>query len=679
MHIRLSRSQTRAGGGKDLTVGLLVGALFGFLQVPGVGHLLERLPVSSHLRFLAFSWYGYALLGLAAAWACGKLRPGRTWAPAGAAAAGVWLEVASGGDGAASLPRVTLAVFAAALAFLGLSWAGRRLPVLREPGIWAAANLAGFFLAGVLTRSRPVFAHGIGPGGLQLLAPALLVPMFVLLLGAKGRPEWRPALAGAASALALLTLAVPGDQTAAAAPVGEEINVLLITVDTLRADHVGSYGGTVPTPTFDALAREGVLVETAISPIPLTAPSHATLLTGLQPANHGLLLNLPMPLRNGVRTLPEVLADRGYRTAAFVAGFTLKSRVSPLFERFQLYDDDFSRVPLVPEPILSTSLARLPLREMGKPLAWRERNGERTVRAASDWLRRNGTAGPFFLWVHLWDPHGPYLPPPDFVRRFAPGGLGAYRGDWYAVPVGKRREFLADPQEVGTLRALYAAEVAYADREAGRLLALVRDLGLLERTLVVLTSDHGESLTEHGYYFNHAASVHETTLRVPLILRFPEGRWAGRRISRVAGLADVAPTVREVLALRAPRRMDGVSFLRDLEGAGNPAVPVLAAVFPGEIPGGQSLFAVRTADHKYIWSSPWWAGHILIPEREELYDLRRDPGEIVDLAAREPGRLARFRAHAEPYRRRWLAPAAPGRASPGEEELRELRSLGYMQ
>ena len=174
------------------------------------------------------------------------------------------------------------------------------------------------------------------------------------------------------------------------------------------------------------------------------------------------------------------------------------------------------------------------------------------------------------------------------------------------MPVGKRREFLADPQEVRTLRALYAAEVAYADREAGRLLAQVRDLGLLERTLVVLTSDHGESLTEHGYYFNHAASLHEPSLRVPLILRFPEGRWAGRRISRVAGLVDVAPTIREVLGLRAPRRMDGVSFLRDLQGAGNPAAPVLAAVFPGEIPGGKSLFAVRTENHKYIWSSSWW-------------------------------------------------------------------------
>ncbi|HYO16176.1 MAG TPA: sulfatase-like hydrolase/transferase [Thermoanaerobaculia bacterium] len=650
-----------------------------------MGHLLERLPVSSQLRFLAFSWYGYALLGLVATWVCGTLArvsrgkpgPGRIWAPAGAAAAGAWLEVASGGDGAASLPRVVLALLAAALAFLGLSWTARRLRVLREPGIWAAANLAGFFLAGVLTRSRPAFAHGIGSEGVLLLAPALLAPTMVLLLGASGRLGWRPAVAGAASTLALLTVAVPGDRTAAAA--GREINVLLITVDTLRADHMGSYGGTVPTPTFDALAGEGVLVETAISPIPLTAPSHATLLTGLQPANHGLLLNLPMPLRPGVRTLPEVLSDRGYRTAAFVAGFTLKSRVSPLFERFQLYDDDFSRVPLVPEPILGTSLVRLPLREMGKPLAWRERNGERTVRAASDWLRRNGTAGPFFLWVHLWDPHGPYLPPPDFVRRFAPGGPGPYRGDWYAVPVGKRREFLADPREVRTLRALYGAEVAYADREAGRLLALVRDLGLLERTLVVLTSDHGESLTEHGYYFNHAASLHEPTLRVPLILRFPEGRWAGRRISRIAGLADVAPTIREVLELRAPRRMDGVSFLRDLQGAGNPAAPVLAAVFPGEIPGGKSLFAVRTAEHKYIWSSPWWAGHILMPEGEELYDLRRDPDELLNLAAREPELLARYRAHAEPYRRRWLAPASPGRALPGEEELRELRSLGYMQ
>ena len=125
--------------------------------------------------------------------------------------------------------------------------------------------------------------------------------------------------------------------------------------------------------------------------------------------------------------------------------------------------------------------------------------------------------------------------------------------------------------------------------------------------------------------------------------------------------------------------MDGVSFLRDLEGVGNPAAPVYAAVFPGEIPGGKSLLAVRTADHKYIWSSPWWAGHILRPEREELYDLRRDPGEIRNLAALEPELLARYRAQLQPYRRRWLAPGSQARVSPGEEELKELRSLGYMQ
>jgi arylsulfatase A-like enzyme len=685
MRIRLSRSEAWARGGKDLNVGLLMGALFGLLQVPGVNHLLERLPVSSQLRFLAFSWSAYALLGLAATGTCGILArvlrgapgPGRIWAPVGAVAAGIWLEVASRGEGSVSLWRVILALLGAALASLGLSWTARRLPFLREPAIWASANLVGLLLALLFVRSSPASAHGTGPGGALLFLSAFLVPLLVLLPVARGHPGWRPAVAGAGSALALLlTAAVPQVRTAVAP--GEALNVLLITVDTLRADHVGSYGGAVPTPSIDALAREGVLVETAISPIPLTAPSHATLLTGLQPANHGLLLNLPMPLRSGVRTLPEVLAARGYRTAAFVAGYTLKSRVSPLFERFQLYDDDFSRVPFVPEPILSTSLVRLPLREMGKPLVWRERSGERTARAASDWLRRNGTAGPFFLWVHLWDPHGPYRPPPDFVRRFSPRGLGRFRGDWYAAPVEERRELLADSEELQTLRALYAAEVAYADREVGRLLALVRDLELLNRTLVVLTADHGESLTEHGYFFNHSASLHEPVLRVPLILRFPEGRWAGRRISRIAGLVDVAPTIREVLGLRAPRRMDGLSFLRDLEGAEPPGAPVLAAVFEGEIPGRKSLFAMRTAEHKYIWSSPWWAGHRLVPQREELYDLVRDPGETQDLAVREPALLARFRELAEPYRRRWLA-SSPGEVSPGEESLEELRSLGYMQ
>jgi arylsulfatase A-like enzyme len=622
MAFRLARPGQGGASRGELLSGLLLGALFGFLQMLEAGSVLSRLPAPSQLRYVAFTWCSYAALGWLAAWLCR-----RAWAAAAALAAGVWLEIVTRGGAPASLPRHAAALLAAGLVFLAASRAARRLPALQAPKLWAAANLAAFLLLGFRFWASPAEASGAA--------------------GAH-----RP-------------------------------NVLLITIDTLRADHVGCYGSrTARTPAMDALAREGVVVETAISPIPLTGPSHTTLLTGLYPARHGVTLNQPIPLKAGVRTLPEILASQGYATAAFVSGITLKDQVSTLPERFQLYDADFSRIPFVPELLLSNSLARLALRETGQPSGWFERKAERTVEAASRWLRSRGDGGePFFLWVHLYDPHGPYTPPPPFDRVDGSLDGGRTHGDWYGVPVEERGEILADPRELRVLRALYAGEVSYADQQVGRLLATLRSLGLMERTLTVLTSDHGESLTEHGYYFDHSVALYEPDLRVPLLLRLPGRKWAGSRIQRLAGLTDVTPTVLDLLGLPIPRRLDGSPLLRDLATAAKagpaPVPAVVSAVFQGEIAGAKKLLALRTREHKYIRVSPWWGDHLLIPGREELYDLVRDPGEEHDLAAREPALLSRYRALAEPYWRGWLVPTRAGERS--REGEKELRALGYLQ
>jgi arylsulfatase A-like enzyme len=193
---------------------------------------------------------------------------------------------------------------------------------------------------------------------------------------------------------------------------------------------------------------------------------------------------------------------------------------------------------------------------------------------------------------------------------------------------------------------------------------------------VVFTADHGESLTEHGYYFDHSAELYDPSLRVPLILRFPGRRWAGTRISRLAGLTDVTPTILDALRLPVPRRIDGRSLLASLEktegAAPAPEVPVVSAVF-----NRRQLLSVRTRGHKYVWTSPWWAGCQLFPEAEELFDLARDPGETNNLAVLEPALLARFRTLAAPYRP-WLAPLRDsGEISAGDRQT--LRSLGYLQ
>ena len=692
MTFRLVRSGRGGASWGDLLSGLLLGALFGFLQIPETGSVLTTLPASSQLRYAAFTWYSYAALGWLAAWLCGKATG--SWAAAAAPAVGVWLEIVARGDGPAPLPRHAAALLAAGLVFLAISRAARRFPALQAPALWAAANLAGFLLLGLRFWSSPARAHGVEPLSLLLLAPALLLPLGILLRGLRPRRALRPVVATAASCLALLALAGTRSSDTAGTAREKRPNVLLITVDTLRADHVGCYGSrtarTPATPAMDTLAREGVLVETAISPIPLTGPAHTTLLTGLYPARHGVTLNQPVPLKTGVRTLPEILAGQGYATAAFVSGITLKNFASALPGRFQLYDADFSRVPFVPELLLSNSLARLALREMGKPSGWFERKAERTVEAASRWLRNQEDGEkPFFLWVHLYDPHGPYTPPPPFdtlftIRDGAEDG-GRTRGNWYGVPVQKRGEFLADPRELRILSALYAGEVSYADQQVGRLLATLRSLGLLERTLVVLTSDHGESLTEHGYYFDHSVQLYDADLRVPLLLRLPGSldgkKWAGSRIQRLSGLTDVTPTVLDLLGLPIPRRVDGSPLLRDLAKGGPAATPppVISAVFQGEIAGAKSLLALRTREHKYIRVSPWWGDHLLIPGHEELYDLARDPGENHNLAAQEPALLARYRSLAEPYWSGWLLPAQAGAGERTLEGAEELRALGYLQ
>jgi arylsulfatase A-like enzyme len=665
-----------------LVSGSLAGALLGLLQVPALGDAAWRLAADSQIRSAALAWLVYALLGLGASLVTLLLARGR-WPAAGALAAGLAVEVLArveglaGGVGALSI---------GALAFFGVDRAARRLGAVRSPALWAALNLLGLGLTGAWIWATPAAGHGVGLPALALAAAVILLPSAVLarsLLGRRKR-SWRTATAlpAAGIVLALVAGAAGSGGTAAEPPAGMP-NVLLLTLDTLRADHLGCYGNPrVETPAFDTLAAEGIRVETALSPIPLTNPAHTTLLTGFQPAYHGVTANAPLPLRRGVPVLPEVLAARGYRTAAFVSGVTLKPALSRLFERFEVYDADFSRLPGTPESLLRTSLGRIAVRALGKPSwGWHERFADATVSAAEAWLGRHD-GSPFFLWVHLYDPHGPYLPPSPFDRMYDPRGPGRTRGDWYKVPLERRDEVLGDAREVKNLKALYAGEVSWADRQSGRLLSALREAGLLERTLVVLTSDHGESLTEHGYFFDHSVTLYEPSLRVPLIFRLPGGEGAGRVVPGPASLADVAPTVLDLLGLPVPRRADGRSLRPALEGAPLPDAEqrrLPSAVFPGEIQGGKSLLALRTARHKYVRTSPFWADHLRVPGSEELYDLEADPGEARDLAFLEPELLARFRELAEPLWRDWMVPARSSGEALSGSDREALRSLGYLQ
>jgi len=308
----------------------------------------------------------------------------------------------------------------------------------------------------------------------------------------------RPLVAG----LALVLGVLPGCRRASPKPSEGRPNVLLVTIDTLRADRVGCYGhASASTPVLDALAARGVRFETAIAHVPLTGPSHASILTGLGPLGHGFRENAGFVLPTQVKSCAQDFRERGYRTAAFVSAFPLDRRFG--FDRgFDVYDDHLPR---------GNDPRRTP---------YVERFADATTDAVLRWLESPAEtpARPFFLWVHYYDPHAPYEPPGEFAARFR--------------------------------TAPYDGEVAFADQQLGRLLRALEQRGLLARTLVLAMSDHGEGLGEHGEG-THGLFVYDSTLKVPFIVAGP-GVATPRVAPTVARVIDVLPTLLDYAGLAPP-------------------------------------------------------------------------------------------------------------------------------
>ncbi len=430
-------------------------------------------------------------------------------------------------------------------------------------------------------------------------------------------------------------------------------NVVVITIDTLRADHLSCYGYAKPTsPRIDALAAESVLFEKALCQAPQTLPSHTSIFTGMHPRHHRSITH-ESPVEEGVQTLAELLKARGYRTGAFISSHALDSKYN-LTQGFDTYWE------IHKEYNVAERKAAV-------------RNGiDLTTEAVLAWLKGHKDDR-FFLWVHWFHPHRPYNPPPIYKDRFA----GTYDGDANSEPefiinVWRNRIELSQA-DVSYLRGCYDGEVAFTDRQVGRLLDELTALGLKAKTIIVLTSDHGEILYEHEYYFGHDIGLYDECLWVPLLFYGPGLLIDHRRVSQPVETIDIMPTLLDLLEISKPKEIEGKSLLPLIAGAKfEPVTYFFSETFPFP---EKSLprHAVRTAQAKLVWKETS-SGDII----KEFYDLSKDPGETRNLYdITNP-----LAAHLDSVMTSWIAPQGlhPARIPSARESgrWRILKSLGYI-
>jgi arylsulfatase A-like enzyme/Tfp pilus assembly protein PilF len=403
-------------------------------------------------------------------------------------------------------------------------------------------------------------------------------------------------------------------------------NLLLVTFDTTRADRLGCYGrAKARTPTLDRLASRGVLFEQCRTAAPITMPSHSTIMTGLYPVAHGVRDNGLFTLPQSRWTLAEILKERGYATAGAIGSFVLDRRFG-ISQGFDLYEDGVKREY---ENVWGQRTVEK------NALFFDERPAERVNAAILPWLKKNKDK-PFFAWVHYWDPHQPHVPPAPYSELFATD--------------------------------LYQGEIAYADAALGQLLAELEAAGVAQRTVVVMTADHGEGMDDHNEG-THSFLCYDTTLHVPLIMAGP-GVASGKRIRERVGTVDILPTVLELLG--APPRPDvqGRSLAplwQDRERADDRRPYYSETLAPRVSHGLGELRAWFEGPFKYIHGP-----------RSELYDLRADPAERKNLIAEDPTTAARLRDHLANFLAQMARPAAEAAAPVSAENMERLAALGYV-
>ncbi|MGB9004522.1 MAG: sulfatase-like hydrolase/transferase [Candidatus Aminicenantales bacterium] len=427
---------------------------------------------------------------------------------------------------------------------------------------------------------------------------------------------------GAAAVIALFVIFVllPGGASFARLRRGRDFNVILITLDTTRADKIGCYGcAEVKTPTIDGFAARGLRLDKCIAQTPLTLPSHTSILTGTFPLYHGVRDNGGFIVSPGLETMAEVFKKGGYQTAAFVAAYVLDSRWG-LNQGFDYYFDQFDLSKF--ETVSLSNIQRPANEVMDEALPWLDKN----------------KSDKFFAWIHLYDPHTPYEPPPPYDTEYA-----------------------ARP---------YLGEIAFADSQIARLWRFLEENKLTDKTFLVFAGDHGESLGQHQE-IAHCFFVYQEAIHVPLIFVTPFAKLQGRTSSRPANLADIMPTILDMCGQPWPKDIQGQSLAGEFFGRSKASSDVLTyseTFYPRFHFGWSELQSVQNDRYQLI-----------IATDMELYDLLEDPRELMNLIDSRPAVARTLRAQADELIARYSRNALQSDLSTVDEETREkLAALGYL-
>ena len=538
--------------------------------------------------------------------------------------------------------------------------------------VGVAAFYLGFAAKNLLDQGRTLAAVAFALSPLGLAGVVYFNAHYWLRreeVGEEYRLGWRGVSALAALGVCLINALIVGgrgfggDLARASAP-----DVLLITIDTLRRDHISAYGESpVQTPNIDALAARGVLFEDAVTPFGETAPAHAAMLSGRHPFRSGVLSNGDH-LKNGTLTLAEQLHEDGYATAAFVSSFAVNARVG-LDQGFEIYDDDFlggvrgaSRIRLV-------QLALRAFMRFGDPAdlpQLYERAAPVTYAHALDWLASNRER-PVFVWVHTFEPHSPYEPHglPGFEDNGSP-----------AAPALDHKKILAaepgypytDPERA-RLKRLYAEEVAYADQQLGLFLSALDAQARPRPRVIVLAGDHGESLGEHGVDFTHHG-LYEPVVRVPLVLVPPDmDSVTLPRVPYQVRLMDIATTLTDLAGVESLPHTEGFPLMVLAEGNWPRGIPTLLLGRRGVALSEGLVYGYRSGGVKYHLDP--------ISGVEQIFDVNTDPGELSELSAKIPELLVTARERVRDETRGKLLQPATGEVD--EDTKRKLEAMGYVQ